>query len=179
MKPNLRNLNIKEILSNIDALFFDIDGVLSGSKLEIGVDGELIRTTNVKDGYALKQAINNNITVCIISGGLSESVRKRFIKLGIEDVIIGSKTKLVDFDNLISKHNLELKNVLYMGDDIPDYEIMSKVGLACCPADAVSEIKEISMYISDKKGGDGCARDVIEQVLRAKGNWMKENSFNT
>lgn len=179
MKNNLRNLNFKEILTKIDALFFDVDGVLSDSKVLISDSGELQRTTNVKDGYAIKYALRKGLKIFIISGGLNLAVKKRFEKLGVNEVVIGSKTKKTDFERIVKENNLTYDNVLFMGDDIPDYEIMSEVGLACCPADAASEIKNISLFISDKKGGDGCARDIIEQVLRAQSKWMDSDSYQT
>lgn len=179
MKNNLRNLNFKEILTKIEALFFDVDGVLSDSKILIGDTGELQRTTNVKDGYAIKYALRKGLKIFIISGGLNVAVKKRFENLGVNEVVIGSKTKKVDFERIIKENNLTYDNVLFMGDDIPDYEIMNKVGLACCPADAVSEIKNISLFISEKKGGEGCARDIIEQILRAQGKWMDSDSYQT
>ncbi len=177
MVIDLKHLNFKEMLKNVEAMFFDIDGVLSASKVDIGENGELLRTTNVKDGYILKYALKKGLIICIISGGLNESVKKRFESLGIDDVIIGSKRKIHDFDALIKKHSLNPANVLYMGDDIPDYEVMTKVGIPCCPADAADEIKEISVYVSSRKGGDACVREIIEQVLRAKALWMDDEAF--
>jgi 3-deoxy-D-manno-octulosonate 8-phosphate phosphatase (KDO 8-P phosphatase) len=177
MANNLRNLNFKEILKNTEALFFDIDGVLSSSIVNIGENGELIRSTNVKDGYILKYALKKGLIICIISGGLSESVKKRFESLGISDVIIGSKRKTSEFNALIRKYSLNPANVLFMGDDIPDYEVMKLVGIPCCPADAADEIKEISIYISPQKGGEACVRDITEQVLRAKSLWMDDDAF--
>jgi 3-deoxy-D-manno-octulosonate 8-phosphate phosphatase (KDO 8-P phosphatase) len=178
MRNNLKSLNFKEMLKNTEALFFDIDGVLSSSVVNIGERGELLRTTNVKDGYVLKYALQKGIIICIISGGLNESVKMRFESLGIADVIIGSKRKIEDFNYLIKKHKLNTDKVLYMGDDIPDYEVMQLAGIPCCPSDAADEIKEISIYISPCKGGEACVRDITEQVLRAKGLWMDDDAFN-
>ncbi|MDD4150155.1 MAG: 3-deoxy-D-manno-octulosonate 8-phosphate phosphatase [Bacteroidales bacterium] len=178
-KDSLRNLNFKEILSDIEAMFFDIDGVLSSSQVTISKNGELDRTTNVKDGYVLQYAIKKGIKVFIISGGYNDDVKLRFQNLGIKDVIIKCKNKLPEFDRLVLENNLDRSKILYMGDDIPDFKVMQKVGLPCCPADAASEIKEISLYISDKKGGDACVRDIVEQVMRAKNIWMCKDSFET
>lgn len=178
-KEKLKYLNFKEILKNINTFFFDIDGVLSSSQVVVMNDGELHRTTNVKDGYALKHALKTGINIFIISGGLNSDIQKRFQNLGIKNVIIGCSDKLKEFEELVKKHNIDISNSLYMGDDIPDYPIMKKVGLPCCPADAASEIKEISLYISDKKGGEACVRDIVEQVLRARGDWMNDDSFTT
>ena len=178
-KERLKNLNFKEILKGIEAFIFDIDGVLSSSKLIVIENGELLRTTNVKDGYVLKYALRKGFKIFIISGGLNKDIQQRFKKLGIEHVKIACSNKIEEFEKIIKEHKFNVDNVLYMGDDIPDYQIMEKVGFPCCPADAASEIKEISLYISDKNGGDGCVRDIVEQVLRAKGDWMCEDSFRT
>jgi len=126
---------------------------------------------NVKDGYAMKNALNKGYRVCIISGGTNEGVRTRLAALGIEDIYLGAHNKIKQYQTLIEKYNLKPENVLYMGDDVPDYPVMKIVGLATCPNDAVREIQEVSKYISDKKGGEGCVRDVIEQVLRVQQKW--------
>jgi 3-deoxy-D-manno-octulosonate 8-phosphate phosphatase (KDO 8-P phosphatase) len=172
-------MNFKEMLVNVKAMIFDVDGVLSQSIIHIDESGELTRTTNIKDGYILKYAIKKGYIIGIISGGLSNSVRIRFQDLGIEDVILGSKRKIIDFESFLHKHKLNPQDVLYMGDDIPDYEVMLQAGLPCCPKDAASEIKEISIYISGFDGGKACVRDIVEQVLRANGHWMDDEAFET
>lgn len=177
MGNKLRELNFKQLLKNVEAMFFDIDGVLSSSQVQISDNGLLLRTTSVKDGYILKYALKKGIIICLISGGIDESVKIRFESLGIKDVIIGCSEKNVEFERLINKYNLHYENVLYMGDDIPDYLAMKKAGIPCCPADASDEIKEISLYISSKRGGEGCVRDIAEQVLRAKRLWMDADAF--
>lgn len=177
MKTDLKFLNFKEILKKAEALIFNIDGVLSSCNVQIAENGNLIRSTNVKDGYALKYAIKKGLKVIIISGGLNESVKLRYESLGIDDVIIGSKRKTDDFAKMIEKHNLKPENIIYMGDDIPDFEVMKLVGIPCCPADAADEIKEISLFVSQKKGGEGCVRDITEQVLRAKEVWMDKDAY--
>lgn len=179
MINSLKNLNFKEKLKNLETLIFDIDGVLSASNVLISETGELLRSTNVKDGYILRYAIKKGLRVIILSGGTNESVKIRYEALGIPDVIIKSKRKIDDFAKLKEKYNLDEGKTLYMGDDIPDYELLKTVGLACCPADAADEIKEISLYVSSKKSGEGCVRDITEQVLRAKGLWMDDDAFNT
>ncbi len=179
MINSLKNLNFKEKLKNLDTLIFDIDGVLSASNVLISETGELLRSTNVKDGYILRYAIKKGLRVIILSGGTNESVKIRYEALGIPDVIIKSKRKIDVFAKLKEKYNLDEGKTLYMGDDIPDYELLKTVGLACCPADAADEIKEISLYVSSKKSGEGCVRDITEQVLRAKGLWMDDDAFNT
>lgn len=161
----------KEELKKVKAFVFDVDGVFSNSSLFLASDGELLRSMNVKDGYSLYYLTKLEFPVGIISGGKSESVRMRFKDLGVMDVYLDSVNKLKDLNDFISKYNLNPEDILFMGDDIPDYEIMTKVGLPTCPKDAAEEIKSVSKYISDKDGGQGCVRDVIEQVLRAQGKW--------
>lgn len=170
--------NYKEDLTKIKAFVFDVDGVLASSKVVLHPSGDLMRTMNIKDGYAVFYAIRKEYIFCIISGGTSESVRNRFLKLGITDIYLGSHNKVRDFRDFLSKYDLEPENVLYMGDDLPDYEVMQMVGVPACPSDAVEEIKAISSYISDKAGGEGCVRDIIEQVLRLQGKWMDGDAFS-
>ena len=132
----------------------------------------MFRTMNVKDGYALKTAVDKGFNVCVISGGSNEGVRVRLQNLGIKDVFLGAHNKTEILDNYLKTHNLKKENILYMGDDLPDYEVMQEVGLPSCPQDAVPEIKNISKYVSHKNGGKGCVRDVIEQVLKVHGKWL-------
>ncbi|MCF8296615.1 MAG: HAD-IIIA family hydrolase [Saprospiraceae bacterium] len=166
--------NYKELLKEITTFFFDYDGVLTDGNVFLSSQGDLIRSSNVKDGYALQLAIRLGYKVVILTGGKSKQIKKRFENLNLKDIFIAVEDKLKPYENYIKKHNLQAENVLYMGDDIPDYPVMKRVGVACCPADAVEEIKNISVYISDYKGGQGCVRDVIEQVLKVKGEWMKD-----
>ena len=139
------------------------------------VDGEPLRMVNVRDGYAIRMASICKYPMAIITGGRSQGVVTRYNGLGIEDIYMGSSIKRIDFFDFLKKYDLEAKDVLYMGDDIPDYEVMKMVGIACCPADAAPEIKGIAHYVSDKKGGEGCVRDVLEQVLKAQGHWMQNS----
>lgn len=169
--------NYKSLLKHITTFIFDYDGVLTNGIVIINSDGELLRTANVKDGYALKQAKDMGYRLVIISGGQSETIRLRFKPLGVEDVFLGASDKLKVYKEYIEKHQLKPEEIIYMGDDIPDYLIMKEVGVAVCPADAVEEIKKISRYISPLKGGDGCARDVIEQVMKVQGKWFAGNAF--
>lgn len=170
--------NFKEDLRKVKAFIFDVDGVFSSSKVLLHPSGEMMRTMNIKDGFACFYLLKKGYPVAIISGGNSESVRVRFQTLGIKDIYLPSSDKLVDFNHFIAKYDLAPENVLYMGDDLPDYPVMIKVGFPVCPADAVEEIKAVSRYISDKDGGEGCVRDVIEQVLRLNGNWMDTEAFS-
>ncbi|MEN8964686.1 MAG: HAD-IIIA family hydrolase [Polaribacter sp.] len=166
-------ISYKQILPKINTFIFDVDGVLTNGTLTIMPDGELVRHMNVKDGYAMKNALNKGFRVCIISGGTNEGVRNRLQALGIEDVFLGAHDKIKQYNELVKKYNLKPENVLYMGDDVPDYPVMKLVGLPACPNDAVREIQQVSKYISDKKGGEGCVRDVIEQVLRVQNKWTE------
>ena len=166
----------KEIMPQITTFMFDVDGVLTNGLITITTSGELIRNMNIKDGYALKAAIDAGYNVCIISGGSNDGVRARLAALGIEDIYLGAHDKIIQFEEYLNKKNISAEEILYMGDDIPDYPVMKKVGLAACPKDAVAEIQGVSHYISQKKGGNGCVRDVIEQVLKVQGNWA--NQFN-
>ena len=159
-------------LTKIRALFFDVDGVLSAETIPQHPDGEPMRTVNIKDGYALQHAVKQGLLIAIISGAQTEGVRKRYESLGVKEVHLGAAVKTEKYKELKQRYNLRDEEILYMGDDIPDYEVMRICGLPCCPADAAPEIKEISCYISQKKGGMGCGRDVLEQVLKAQGLWM-------
>jgi len=124
----------------------------------------------------MKMAQNAGYTVCIISGGKNEGVRQRLRDLGITDIYLGISDKVEQMDEFFDIYNIKPEQVLYMGDDIPDYYPMKLIGLPCCPQDAVPEVKEISLYVSHKKGGEGCVRDVIEQVMKVQGKWMDKKS---
>ena len=165
-------------LTRIKALFFDVDGVLSAETILLHPNGEPMRTVNIKDGYALQLAVKCGLHIAIITGGKTEAVRKRYEGLGIKDVCLGAAVKTKEYNELLQKYQLKPEEVLYMGDDLPDDEVLRLVGLPCCPADAAPEIKAICTYISHKNGGYGCGRDVVEQVLKAQGKWMShEESF--
>lgn len=162
-------------LTKIRAIFFDVDGVLSCETITQHPNGEPMRTVNIKDGYAMQFAVKCGLKLAIISGGKTEAVRIRYEALGLQDVILGAAVKIKTYNELKEKYDLKDEEILYMGDDIPDYEVMSVCGLPCCPADAAPEIKAVSKYISHKNGGMGCCRDVVEQVLKAQGLWMNDN----
>lgn len=165
-------------LKKIKAIFFDVDGVLSSETIPMDSSGEPMRTLNIKDGYAIQFAVKCGLHIAIITGGKTEAIRKRYQGLGVKDIYLGAAVKTREYNELMNKYNLRSEEVLYMGDDIPDYEVLTMVGLPCCPADAAPEIKNICKYISHKEGGKGCGRDVIEQVLRAQGKWMShEEAF--
>ena len=164
----------KELMNDIKAFIFDIDGVLTDGTVHIAEDGQLLRQMNIKDGYAMKVAIDKGYPVCIISGGSNEGVRIRLQNLGIKDIYMATPDKVEKFHEICDAYQLKPEEILYMGDDIPDYLVMQKVGLPTCPQDAVQEIKGISKYISHANGGKGAVRDVIEQVLKVQGKWMDD-----
>lgn len=161
-------------LSKIKIIVFDVDGVLSTSTIPMGEDGRPIRSINIKDGYAIHHAVKCGLPIAIITGGNHEAVRRRYEDLGCRDVHLGCNRKIDTYEKLLEKYGIYDENVLYMGDDIPDYEIMQRCGCPCCPKDAVPEIMEIALYVSHHIGGQGCGRDVIEQVLRVQGKWMAD-----
>ncbi|EGV43846.1 HAD-IIIA family hydrolase [Bizionia argentinensis JUB59] len=166
----------KEYLEHITTFIFDVDGVLTDGSVTVLTSGEMLRRMNIKDGYALKTAVDKGYNVCIISGGSNEGVRSRLQGLGIKDIFLKSHNKIEQLNVYLTQKSIKLENVLYMGDDIPDYPVMKMVGLPCCPQDAAPEIKVISQYISHKNGGEGAVRDVIEQVLKVQDNW--QGNFN-
>ncbi len=170
-------VNYKTLFKDIKAFVFDVDGVFTDGQVFLLPGEEFIRAVNIKDGYAIQYSIKLGFAIGIITGGRSVEVSRRFRKLGVTDIYMGSSSKLAIFESFRKKHNLLYEQILYMGDDLPDYEIMEKAGLPACPKDAVTEIKQIAKYISDRKGGRGCVRDVIEQVLRAQDKWLSKESF--
>lgn len=161
----------KELMHNITTLIFDVDGVLTDSSVHITPTGEMLRIMNIRDGFAMKAAIESGYNVCIISGGSNEGVRIRLKNLGIKDIYLGSPDKVKTFKEYSKKYQIEPDQVLYMGDDIPDYHVMQLVGLPTCPQDASPEIKAISKYVSHKNGGKGAVREVIEQIMKVQEKW--------
>jgi 3-deoxy-D-manno-octulosonate 8-phosphate phosphatase (KDO 8-P phosphatase) len=164
-------LNFKQRLTKITTLMFDVDGVMTDGKVLVMESGEMVRNMNSKDGYAIHLAVNKGYKIVIISGGNNISVKNALSRSGVTDVFINQHDKLQCYKDYIYSNNLTDEEVLFMGDDLPDWEIMKRVGVAACPKDAATEIKDISQYISFQKGGEGCVRDIIEQVLRVQGNW--------
>lgn len=161
----------KEIMNQIDTFVFDIDGVLTDGSVHISPTGEMLRTMNIRDGFAMKAALESGYNVCIISGGSNEGVRIRLRNLGITDIYLGTPDKVATFEEYAEIYHINSENVLYMGDDIPDYHVMQIIGLPTCPQDASPEIKAISTYISHINGGKGAVRDVIEQVMKVQNKW--------
>jgi len=168
---------IKKLLHAVKAFAFDVDGVFTNGTVMLHPGGEFIRMMNIKDGFAVQHAIKLGYPIAIITGGYSKMVQKRFAILGVKDIYMKSANKMAAFDEFLNKYRIEPANVMYMGDDLPDYEVMKRAGFPACPADAAEEIRKLSLYISHKNGGEGCVRDVIEQVLRLHGNWMNDFSF--
>jgi len=168
---------IKKKLQSVKAFVFDVDGVFTNGSVMLHPGGEFIRMMNIKDGFAVQHAVKMGYPVAVITGGYSKMVRKRFISLGVRDIYMKSSSKMAAFESFLSKYNLTSEDILYMGDDLPDYEVMKKAGFPTCPLDAASEIIELSLYVSDRKGGEGCVRDIIEQVMRLQGKWMNDVSF--
>lgn len=161
-------------LKRIKAIVFDVDGVLSGETITLHPNGEPMRTVNIKDGYAIQLAMKMGLRIAILTGGRTESVRKRYENLGVKDIYMGCEVKMKAYKEFMGRYRLDDAEVMYMGDDIPDLEIMRKVGCPVCPADACEEVKEASIYISDRRGGYGCGRDVVEQTLRAQDKWLSD-----
>jgi len=164
--------NYKEILPQITTFIFDVDGVLTNGKVMITSTGEMYREMDTKDGYALKCALDQGFKVCIISGGTNEGVRDRLKALGIFDIYLGAHHKLAPYQELLDNYDLSPDEILYMGDDVPDIPVMEQVALSVCPNDAVIDVKNMADYVSHKKGGEGCVRDIIEQTLRVQGKWI-------
>lgn len=162
-------------LNKIKALVFDVDGVLSTETIPMHPTGEPMRTANIKDGYALQLAVKTGLRVAVITGGHTRAVRVRYLGLGIRDIHLGCAVKIKTYEEFVQQYGLADEQVLYMGDDIPDYEVMRRCGLPCAPCDAAQEIKKAARYVSPFKGGCGCVRDVVEQVLKAQGKWMADN----
>jgi len=170
--------NFKENLIKVKAFIFDIDGVLSLQTIGLNSFGVPNRTVNLRDGYALQFAVKKGYHIGVISGSSSKEYQRRLKLLGVKDIYLNSRSKLEHFNSFLKKYNLDRSEVLFMGDDIPDFEVMKEAGVPVCPSDADSEIKQVAVYISDKKGGEGCARDVIEQVMRLHNKWMDSDAFS-
>ena len=167
-------INYKEKFKNIKTFVFDVDGVLTNGGLYILPSGEFMRKMNAKDGYALKLALIKGYNIAIITGGKENNIKERLNKLGVKNVFLNAHNKLPILESYLTENNLNIKNTLYMGDDIPDIECIQKVYVSSCPNDAVYEVKEACDFISSFKGGEGCVRDVIEQVLRINNDWEHE-----
>lgn len=164
-------------LTKIKAFIFDVDGVLSPDSIPLNDDGVPMRMVNIKDGFSMSQAVKNGYGMAIITGGDAESVRLRFTRLGIEYIYMKSRIKINDFNDYIAKTGYKPEEIVYIGDDLPDIPVMKMVGLPVAPVDAAPEVKAVAKYISHHKGGQGVARDVIEQVMKTQGKWGNDEAF--
>ncbi|MDR1455595.1 MAG: HAD hydrolase family protein [Tannerella sp.] len=164
-------------LCKIRAFLFDVDGVLSSDSIPLAESGDPLRTANIKDGYAMQLAVKCGFQVGIITGAYTENIRTRYAHLGVQHIYLRSAVKLSDYEDFIRKTGLKDEEIAYAGDDIPDYDVMQRAGLAVAPASAAPEIKAIANYVSARNGGEGIAREIIEQTLKAQGCWMKGSAF--
>jgi 3-deoxy-D-manno-octulosonate 8-phosphate phosphatase (KDO 8-P phosphatase) len=167
--------NFKELLNEVKAFVFDVDGVMTDGSVLLMPDGEMIRKLNMRDGFAIQLAIRTGFRVAVITGTSSPALRRNLYTLGITDVYMSSRDKKDSFDEFLLTHEVAPSQILIMGNDLPDYEVMNLCELRTCPADAATEIRSLCQYVSPRKGGDGCVRDVIEQVLKAQGKWLELN----
>lgn len=165
--------NFKEDIALVEAFVFDVDGVMTDGGIIPTPDGDFIRRYNAKDGYAVAYALREGMKVCVISGGRGVMLENRLKMLGVTRYYLNCMDKVAAIEEFLADNNLERQNVIYMGDDIPDLECMQRVGIPVCPADAAMECIEASRYVSEFNGGHGAVRDIVEQVLRAKGLWAK------
>ena len=163
--------NYKSLLKDITAFVFDVDGVFTDSSVQITSSGELLRTMSVRDGYAVKQAVDAGYTICVITGGKNIGVKLRLEGLGVKEVHLGVQDKISVIKRFLEQEQLKQHQVAYMGDDLPDLEAIQLAGLKSCPQDAVPEIKAICDYVSHRQGGKGCVRDLVEQVMRVQDKW--------
>lgn len=160
-----------KMLNEITTFILDVDGVMTNGQVLVTDEGNMLRSFNIKDGFAMQLAVKLGYKICIISGGNSSGVIKRLEGLGIKDIYMKVHEKLPVFNSYIYDKNLKADEIAYMGDDLPDYNLIKQVGLKCCPADASHDIQEICDFVSSYPGGGGCVRELIEKVLRAQGKW--------
>ncbi|MBR5595744.1 MAG: HAD hydrolase family protein [Alistipes sp.] len=165
--------NFKEDVARVEAIVLDVDGVMTDGGIIPTPDGDFIRRYNAKDGYAIASAIREGLKICIISGGRGRMLENRLKMLGVTRYYLNCMDKVTAIREFATDHNVDLENVIYMGDDIPDLECMRLVGVPVCPSDAAMEVVEASRYVSEYNGGHGAVRDIVEQVMRAKGVWAK------
>ena len=168
----MENKNYKQLLKKVTTFILDVDGVLTNGKILVTSKGKMLREMNTKDGFIIKYALEKGFKIFIISGGTNKGVKERLKDLGIDEIFLGEHRKKNTYEKLIKKYNLKKNEIVYMGDDIPDIPVMKKIGVPCCPNDAVPDVKQISVYVSKKNGGQGCVRDIIEQTLRVQDKWI-------
>lgn len=166
--------NFKEDIARVEAFVFDVDGVFTDGNITPLADGDFLRAYNSKDGYAVSYAIKHGYKVFIITGGRGDILKSRFNYLKVTELHTNVSDKIAVLEDIVSRHALNRDNIIFMGDDIPDLECMRAVGIPVCPADSASEIIDVSRYVSEFDGGKGCVRDIMEQVLRAQGDWARD-----
>ena len=167
--------NFKELLADVEAIVFDVDGVMTDGGIVPLADGDFLRKYNAKDGYALAYASSHGFNIGVISGGFGKTLESRLNRLHIAHRYLGCMDKISAIDDFIAKTGVKRENVIYMGDDIPDLEVLRYVGIPVAPADACSEVLQTAVYVSERNGGEGAVRDIIEQVLRVKGMWALDS----
>ena len=170
--------DLKSLLSGVTTFIFDYDGVMTDGTVYMDSNGDPLRTSNVKDGYAIQLASKLGYHLAVISGAVVTNITKRLNMLGVTDVFTGVPDKVVKLDEYMEQYHLTPNQIVYMGDDIPDLRVMHKVGVTACPADAVEEVKSICAFVSDRPGGRGCVRDIIEQTLKVQGKWMTAEAYS-
>lgn len=170
--------DLKSLLSGVTTFIFDYDGVMTDGTVYMDSNGDPLRTSNVKDGYAIQLASKLGYHLAVISGAVVTNITKRLNMLGVTDVFTGVPDKVVKLDEYMEQYHLTPNQIVYMGDDIPDLRVMHKVGVPACPADAVEEVKSICAFVSDRPGGRGCVRDIIEQTLKVQGKWMTAEAYS-
>lgn len=168
----------EEILKNVTTFIFDYDGVMTDGTVYMDSNGDPLRTSNVKDGYAIQLASKLGYHLAVISGAVVTNITKRLNMLGVHDVYIGIPDKVVKLEEYMALYGLKPEQIVYVGDDIPDIPVMRRVGVAACPADAAPEIRQICHFVSDHPGGKGCVRDIIEQTLKVQGKWMTADAYS-
>lgn len=168
-------ISYKEKLNHIKTVILDVDGVLTDNSLILLPTGEMVRTMNCRDGYAIKLALKQGIKIAVITGGNDQAVVERLKYLGIYDIYVNANDKIDAFEDLVFSYGLNPDEIAYMGDDYPDIAVMNKVGLACCPNDACMDVRKIAEYISPENGGKGCVRDLLEQILKVQNKWYQNN----
>lgn len=170
--------DLNTLLSGVTTFILDYDGVMTDGTVYMDINGDPLRTSSVKDGYALQLACKLGYHVAIISGAFCDNIKKRMNALGVQDVFVGVPDKVIQLEAYLDAKKLTAEEVVFMGDDIPDMKVMQRVGVPSCPADAAEEIKSISRFISTRTGGKGCVRDIIEQTLKAQGRWMTAEAYS-
>ncbi|HAP00374.1 MAG TPA: 3-deoxy-D-manno-octulosonate 8-phosphate phosphatase [Bacteroidetes bacterium] len=164
--------NVLELFAKCKAVIMDVDGVLTDGSLLVNEDGKELRVMNIRDGYAIQLAAKSGIELCVISGGNSEGVETRLKRLGVQSIFMKAVNKKDIYEKWMKEKKFQSSEILFIGDDMPDLELMQHAGIKCCPADAIHELKEICNYISPFAGGRGCVRDILEKILKLNGKWI-------